>query len=212
MWHSKGSSPTTTTMLSFLPTIIRLFSLLLLTNITNTTMATPLAASSAVDTSNTDTHLSGRLSAAVGCFLEDENPSLVYFDCLNLIRNQLGFPHDPSLPMTFSRVPNAMILLPYAKISRTGNCAVVIGIRDDTLKAEIETFENVKKAALDVAVNCVIKKPHHGGWKWAGRHGNLFVSVRSHDVDRERAVSKRGRGAEEEVGGDDGDGLAVYDS
>ncbi|KAI4184940.1 MAG: hypothetical protein LQ346_006012 [Caloplaca aetnensis] len=175
-------------------------------------MATPLAASSAVNTSNTDTHLSGRLSATTGCFTQDGNPSLVYFDCLNLIRNQLGFPHDPALPMTFGRHHHAMILIPYAKVSRTGNCAVVIGIRDDMLKVEIETFENVKKAALDVAVDCVIKEPHKGGWKWVGRDGNLFVSVRSNEVDRERAVLRKGQGAEEEEGGEDGDGLAVYDS
>lgn len=80
------------------------------------------------------------------------------------------------------------------------------------LKVEIETFENVKKAALDVAVDCVIKEPHKGGWKWVGRDGNLFVSVRSNEVDRERAVLRKGQGAEEEEGGEDGDGLAVYDS
>ncbi|KAL9016810.1 MAG: hypothetical protein Q9185_005854 [Variospora sp. 1 TL-2023] len=108
--------------------------------------------------------------------------SLVYRDCVQLIRYQLGFPHDPTVPMTFSRKKEAMILIPYAKNSPRGNCNIVLGIRGDSLGTEVEKWENIKQAALEIAISCVIKEPHRGGYAWMGEHNNLLVSMVGRDT------------------------------
>ncbi|KAL8916261.1 MAG: hypothetical protein Q9208_008616 [Pyrenodesmia sp. 3 TL-2023] len=161
-------------MLSLLP----LLTTLLLT-------ATPLTVTSPVNTTDTDTHRSRRVSASTsGCFT-GSSPPLVYFDCLKLIREQLGIGHPDTTPMTFSPDPRlAMVLIPYAKVSRTGNCNVVLGLRDQSLRSEFETWENVKNAALALARYCVIATPHMGGWMWVGQSGNLLVSVLGRETGR----------------------------
>ncbi|KAL8761890.1 MAG: hypothetical protein Q9184_002021, partial [Pyrenodesmia sp. 2 TL-2023] len=136
--------------------------------------AIPLAVTSPVSTTDIDTPRSRRVSAITGCF-PGNNPPLVYFDCLKLIREQLGIGHPSTLPMTFGSDPrSSMVLIPYAKVSRTGNCNVVLGLRDGSLNPELETWENVRSAALAVARDCVIGTPHTGGWKWVGSQGNLL--------------------------------------
>ncbi|KAL8960035.1 MAG: hypothetical protein Q9193_003194 [Seirophora villosa] len=116
------------------------------------------------------------LSANYECW-RPPGVSLVYRDCVELIRHRLGFPHDPTVPMSFSRRQGAMILIPYAKTSPRGNCNVVLGIRGDTLDTEVEKWENIKRVALEIALMCVIHEPHRGGYAWMGLHNNLLVSM-----------------------------------
>ncbi|KAI4119553.1 MAG: hypothetical protein LQ345_000550 [Seirophora villosa] len=105
------------------------------------------------------------LSASYECW-RPPGVSLVYRDCVELIRHRLGVPHDPTVPMSFSRNKGAMILIPYAKTSPRGNCNVVLGIRDDTLETEVEKWENIKRMALEIALMCVIREPHRGGSRY----------------------------------------------
>ncbi|KAI4286800.1 MAG: hypothetical protein L6R35_003945 [Caloplaca aegaea] len=121
------------------------------------------------------------LSASYECW-RSPGVSLVYRDCVELIRYQLGFPHDPTVPMTFSRKKEAMILIPYAKISPRGNCNIVLGIRGNTLGTEVEKWENIKEVALEIAISCVIKEPHGGGYAWMGEQNNLLVSMVGRDT------------------------------
>ncbi|KAL8971787.1 MAG: hypothetical protein Q9197_003097 [Variospora fuerteventurae] len=121
------------------------------------------------------------LSASYECW-RSPGVSLVYRDCVELIRHQLGFPHDPTVPMTFSRKKEAMILIPYAKFSPRGNCNIVLGMRGDSLETEVEKWENIKQVALGIAISCVIKEPHRGGYAWMGAHNNLLVSMIGRDT------------------------------
>ncbi|KAI4093110.1 MAG: hypothetical protein LQ344_003093 [Seirophora lacunosa] len=120
------------------------------------------------------------LSASYECW-RPPGVSLVYRDCVELIRHRLGVPHDPTVPMSFSRNKGAMILIPYAKTSPRGNCNVVLGIRDDTLETEVEKWENIKRVALEIALKCVIQEPHRGGYAWMGLHNNLLVTMIGRD-------------------------------
>lgn len=76
--------------------------------------------------------------------------------------------------MTFSRHKGTQILIPY--LAPSPHCNIVLGIRGDKLITVTETWRNVRAEALRVAVECVIREPHLGGWGWVGG-GELLVSV-----------------------------------
>ncbi|KAL9011945.1 MAG: hypothetical protein Q9173_003256 [Seirophora scorigena] len=116
------------------------------------------------------------LSAGYECW-RPPGVSLVYRDCVELIRRGLGLPHDPTVPMTFSRKNGAMILIPYAKTSPRGNCNVVLGIRGDTMATEVEKWENIKRVALEIALMCVIQEPHRGGSRYLDSSKVLTIMV-----------------------------------
>ncbi|KAI4167085.1 MAG: hypothetical protein LQ343_007489 [Gyalolechia ehrenbergii] len=119
----------------------------------------------------------GPLHTFGACWTGSKAP-VTYRDCLDVIRNQLGRPYDPDETLTFSLQRSATIIIPYAKVSKHGNCNIVLGIKGDRLAVvEKDTFRNVIGVALDVAVKCIIRPPHLGGFGWAGEGGKLFVSI-----------------------------------
>ncbi|KAL8735926.1 MAG: hypothetical protein Q9166_000488 [cf. Caloplaca sp. 2 TL-2023] len=126
------------------------------------------------------------------------SPPLIFASCASLIRNTLGFPHDPDTPMSFSRRRGTTILIPYAKTSP--GCSIVLGIKNDRLTTVWETWREIKREAMEVAIKCVMRPPHFGGWGWVGG-GELLVSVIGYERGRGlQALEARGEGQ----GGEDG--------
>ncbi|KAL8691471.1 MAG: hypothetical protein Q9218_003315 [Villophora microphyllina] len=143
------------------------------------------------------------------CFDPPMHP-LLFHDCVTLIRSRLGFPHNDDELLSFSRRSSANIHLPYLVRSNTGNCQIFVTIGDDRLNTITTTFRKIKAEAVSVAVECVVRGDHLGGFGWIGRQegeefgdGQLLISVVARERPRVVAAVER-----REIG--DGNGDRVY--
>lgn len=73
-------------------------------------------------------------------------------------------------------------------------------MRDDTLRTEVEKWHSIKAAALGVALSCIPKPPHLGGYAWVGREGNLLMSIIG--MKDGRGVERREEEDDDELGED----------
>ncbi|KAL8751519.1 MAG: hypothetical protein Q9184_006043 [Pyrenodesmia sp. 2 TL-2023] len=110
---------------------------------------------------------------------------IVFRECISIIRTDIiSTGHDPDQPLKFSHDPNYHpdIQLPrYWK--RAGvNCGVGLDFAPRLQGYDRTTLRDVEAAAMAVAVECVIKPPHTGGYVrlgWYDRLGVLISGARS---------------------------------
>lgn len=117
------------------------------------------------------------------CWQHDDSPvfqPLVFKDCLDIIRHEIGRGLDPEIPLKFSRLPSLRpdIKLPVYWIGTgTAKCTVSIDVTKNGEGYDRTTFNDIKVAALRLARDCVIPGPHLGGVMKVGWRDMLGVAV-----------------------------------
>ncbi|KAL8924710.1 MAG: hypothetical protein Q9208_003900 [Pyrenodesmia sp. 3 TL-2023] len=110
---------------------------------------------------------------------------ITFRDCISVINTDITHTHtphhqyDPDLPLKFSDDPTLHpdIQLPrYWK--RVGvNCGVGLDFAPTLRGYDRTTLRDIKAAAMAVAVECVIKPPHVGGYVRVGWYDKLGVLI-----------------------------------
>ena len=122
-------------------------------------------------------------SLTPSCWQHGDSPifrPLVFKDCFDLIRHEIGRGRDPDLPLTFSRFPSLHpdIQLPVHWIGMgTNKCIITIDITKHGEEYDRTTFNDIKAMATKVAKDCVILGPHLGGMMKLGWRDVLAVAV-----------------------------------
>ena len=117
------------------------------------------------------------------CWQHGDSPifrPLVFKDCLDLIRHEIGHGRDLDLPLKFSRFPSLHpdIQLPVYWIGKGANkCTITIDVTKDGKEYDRTTFNDIKATATKVAKDCVIPGPHLGGMMKLGWRDVLAVAV-----------------------------------
>ncbi|KAL8935065.1 MAG: hypothetical protein Q9216_005599 [Gyalolechia sp. 2 TL-2023] len=118
-----------------------------------------------------------RVSAPQCWDQDDRFQPIVFRECVEIINNDIFEDYDPDEPLKFSFDPRFRpdIRLPkYWK--RPGiNCGVGVDLAPGLEGYDRTTLRDIKKAAQAVAVECVIKPPHTGGFVQLGWHNKLGV-------------------------------------
>ncbi len=109
-------------------------------------------------------------------------PRITFHDCLPLINTEITRQHshlDPSLPLKFSADPALRPDLPLPTYwNRAGvNCGIGIDFAPRQRGYDRATLEEVRAAAMALAVECVIKAPHTGGYVRVGWFDKLGVLI-----------------------------------
>lgn len=108
------------------------------------------------------------------------------WDCTAIINHQIAKPPTMARNRVFSRHPTArQLLLPHSWVTERGECSVTIDIPDIPGETERVTAEasmmDVKRAAFEVLMACVVGADHLGGFMQTGRTQNLQVRVEAAD-------------------------------
>ena len=89
-----------------------------------------------------------------------------------------GRPH-PHMPVTFGKQgtrPDYQVPMSFVKMG--SNCIVGVDIREGMGgNQDRTTLLDIQRAALDLAIECVIPPPHTGGRKYVGWQGRLIIHV-----------------------------------
>ncbi len=95
-------------------------------------------------------------------------------------------PHDPSVPLKFSpdrdQRPDVRLPAAWGKGNRECNIALQFG-RDASVRYDMTTLNDVQGAALAVAMECVIRPPHLGGYVEVGWRQRMAVNVLNMDKE-----------------------------
>ena len=124
---------------------------------------------------------------------EPRFPQLVFRDCLEIISRDITHGRDPDLPLKFSRFlsQDPDIRLPAVWRSRAGTarnrCLVTVDYAGDEVGWDRTTLNDIKRAAMAVAMQCVIEEPHLGGVLRLGWHDMLGVMVAGYTAPRTRS-------------------------
>lgn len=111
---------------------------------------------------------------------------LTFRDCFDVFNQEISRGQDPDIPLKFSRFASERpdVLLPVIWISRQGpdrhKCFVALDVGSDAVTSDRTTLNDIKRAAMSVARECVIKEPHLGGVLRLGWHGSLGVMLMGH--------------------------------
>ncbi|KAL8715357.1 MAG: hypothetical protein Q9220_000690 [cf. Caloplaca sp. 1 TL-2023] len=105
---------------------------------------------------------------------------LVFKDCIDVINQEITRGYDPDIPLKFSPDPSLHPDIGLPKYWRGPGARCGIGVDfGHVLKGyDRTTLNDIKKAARAVAVECVIKPPHIGGYiqlGWADKLGVLIA-------------------------------------
>ena len=112
---------------------------------------------------------------------EDHTPFVpaTFRDCIDIINSDIAEGYDVDEPLKFSHDPSFRpdIQLPkYWK--RPGiSCGVGIDLAPGLQGYDRTTLRDIKGAARAVAIACVIRPPHAGGFVQIGWHGKLGVLI-----------------------------------
>ena len=116
-----------------------------------------------------------------GCWEDTTRFSALTFkDCIEVIDNEITRGYDPDQPLRFSNDPakHPDILLPKYWRRPGVKCGVGLDFRDATKDYDTTTLNDVKQAAKLLAIACVIKPPHIGGYLelgWRNKMGALIA-------------------------------------
>ena len=114
---------------------------------------------------------------------EPRFPPLIFRECLEIMSHDITHGRDPDMPLKFSRFPfqEPDIRLPAAWLSKAGanrnKCLVTVDYAGDEVGWDRTTLNDIKRAAMAIAMHCVIKEPHLGGVLRLGWHDMLGVMV-----------------------------------
>ncbi|KAL8978576.1 MAG: hypothetical protein Q9205_005868 [Flavoplaca limonia] len=104
---------------------------------------------------------------------------VVFRECIQIINDDITRGHDIDVPLKFSFDPTFQpdIQLPkYWK--RPGvNCGVGVDLAPGLEGYDRTTLRDIKDAARAVAIACVIRPPHAGGYMQVGWHHKLGVLI-----------------------------------
>lgn len=114
----------------------------------------------------------------------------VFRECMEIISNDIGQGYDIDEPFKFSFDPSFQPDIRLPKYwTRIGlNCGVGVDLAPGLEGYDRTTLRDIKAAALAVAIECVIKPPHVGGYVQLGWHHKLgvLISGRRTDVSTRR--------------------------
>ncbi|KAL8942510.1 MAG: hypothetical protein Q9216_001611 [Gyalolechia sp. 2 TL-2023] len=105
---------------------------------------------------------------------------IVYKDCIELINQAVTTePHDADLPLKFSNNPSMHpdIRLPRYWKRTDAKCGLALDFAPQRGGYDRTTLNDVRRAASAVAVQCIIKPPHLGGYMELGWYNRLGVLV-----------------------------------
>ena len=108
---------------------------------------------------------------------------LIFRDCIEIITHEITRGRDPDIPLKFSRFLSEQpdIRLPAVWRSRAGktpnNCLISVDYASEGFGHDWTTLNDVKRAAMTVATECVIKEPHRGGALRLGWNNMLGVMI-----------------------------------
>ncbi|KAL8768504.1 MAG: hypothetical protein Q9209_005295 [Squamulea sp. 1 TL-2023] len=112
-----------------------------------------------------------------------DNPSLfrpiVFRRCNEVINNEITKHFNPNIPLKFSSDPNSHpdIHLPKYWKDEGANCGVGVDFAVGEEGYDRTTLGDIKAAARAVAIECVIKLPHLGGYIRIGWRNKLGVLI-----------------------------------
>lgn len=119
---------------------------------------------------------------------------VIFKDCIETINQSLVPPGaDPNIPLKFSKDlrlhPDH--LLPNFWRSRDGDCIIGIDFEAKVGGYDRTSLNDIKRAALAIARQCVIPPPHRGGIVYPlGWQGKLGVTVGSFPPPRQKVVQE----------------------
>ncbi|KAL9056281.1 MAG: hypothetical protein Q9206_002821 [Seirophora lacunosa] len=104
---------------------------------------------------------------------------VVFRECIEIINNDIYEDFDPDIPLKFSTDPtlDPDIRLPKFWKRVGANCGVGIDFKPTKRGYDRTTLRDVKAAAQAVAIECVIRPPHVGGFVQLGWYDNLGVLI-----------------------------------
>ena len=135
--------------------------------------------------------LSTLVVAAPRCWNADMSPRpIVFRDCNEIIVHGIGTtsdrsrrPFDPSRPLIFSRDrglgPDVRTPKTWYDEARETSCLIGVDIPSHLGGSDKTSLDDIKMAAMAIAVECVIKPPHLGGILQIGWAHKLNVVVTS---------------------------------
>ncbi|KAL8803101.1 MAG: hypothetical protein Q9200_006350 [Gallowayella weberi] len=92
-------------------------------------------------------------------------------------------PFNPSLPLLFSRYrserPDVKTPKSWSDHVSSGDCIVGVDIPDALARTDKTSLDDVKNAAMAVAVECVMQGDHLGGMIRVGWQNSIFLVIRS---------------------------------
>ncbi|KAL8775655.1 MAG: hypothetical protein Q9209_000151 [Squamulea sp. 1 TL-2023] len=127
------------------------------------------------------------------CWAPEASPRrLIFKECKDIILHQIDQtrdfsrrPFDPALPLTFSRDrdPRPDIRTPKTWFDETGqgDCLIGVDIPRHLGGSDKTSLDDIKAAAMTIAVECVIQDPRHLGGVmqlgWANKLTVLLTSI-----------------------------------
>lgn len=104
---------------------------------------------------------------------------VVFKDCIDVVNNEITKGRDPTVPLKFSKDPTLHpdITLPKYWTRGDANCGVGVDFVPQMQGYDRTTLDDVQRAARAVAVECVIKEPHLGGFVQLGWNDRLGVLI-----------------------------------
>lgn len=144
--------------------------------------------------------LSTVVVAVPRCWAPEVSPKpLIFRECNEIIVHQIGQtydpsrrrPFDPSLPLIFSRdrVPRPDVRTPktwYNYEIEDSSCLIGVDIPSHQGGSDKTSLQDIKMAAMEIAVECVIKSPHLGGILqigWANKINVVITSMMAAKTD-----------------------------
>ncbi|KAI4125954.1 MAG: hypothetical protein LQ338_004010 [Usnochroma carphineum] len=134
-------------------------------------------------------------SHPINCNTPSSPPSLhpaTFSACLRLLK-AIPAVHPvmpPTHPLKWSADPSTDpdFGLP-ARWESPGQCAIQLDMKDGERGWDRSNLADLKDAAMAVAVGCVIRPPHLGGWVNVGWEGKMMLAVwKGEDIGRENGT------------------------
>ena len=107
-------------------------------------------------------------------------PPIVFKDCIEVINKEIIRGHDdPTIPLKFSKDLNLHpdIRLPKYWTRNGRKCGVGVDLAPRMQGYDRTTLDDIQRAARAVAVECIIKEPHLGGYMQLGWHHRLGILI-----------------------------------
>ncbi|KAL8953685.1 MAG: hypothetical protein Q9222_000469 [Ikaeria aurantiellina] len=104
---------------------------------------------------------------------------LIFKDCIEVINNEITKGYDPNIPLKFSSDPELHpdVELPKYWKRPNARCGVGVDFGPVLTGYDRTTLNDIKEAALSVAIECIIKPPHVGGYMQLGWEDKLGVLI-----------------------------------
>ncbi|KAI4219525.1 MAG: hypothetical protein LQ349_008329, partial [Xanthoria aureola] len=104
---------------------------------------------------------------------------VIFRDCIDVINHEVTRRYDPTVPLKFSQDPNLHpdIRLPHFWSRAEHKCGVGIDLASHVHEYDRTTLEDIQTVARAVAVECIIKGPHLGGFTTTGWYQRLGVFI-----------------------------------